>query len=83
MEVPFNDITSLPHENLPSGSKVITGGQTDKHTHRQTGDLISLRRFCNNASILVMLFSVYIIRITDSSPKFVVKLLMSGLRSYL
>jgi hypothetical protein len=30
--------TTKFHENLPSGSKVISGGDTD----RQTGDLISL-----------------------------------------
>jgi hypothetical protein len=29
------------HENVPSGSDVISGGQTDK----QTGDLISLLSF--------------------------------------
>jgi hypothetical protein len=29
------------HENLPSGSEVISGG----HTDRQTGDLISLLSF--------------------------------------
>jgi hypothetical protein len=28
--------------NLPLGSKVISGGQTDKQKHRQTSDLISL-----------------------------------------
>jgi hypothetical protein len=34
-------LLTIFHENLPSGSKVISGGQTD----RETGDLISLLSF--------------------------------------
>jgi hypothetical protein len=42
MEVPLNGITSTKfHENLPSGSEVISVG----HTDRQTGDLTSQLSF--------------------------------------
>jgi hypothetical protein len=33
------------HGILPSGSKVISEGLTNRHTDRQTGDLISLLSF--------------------------------------
>jgi hypothetical protein len=42
------------HENLPSGSKAISGGHTDRqtdthtHTHTHTGDLINLLSFLDS-----------------------------------
>jgi hypothetical protein len=33
------------HESLPSGSKVISGGQAHTDRHKETGDLISLLSF--------------------------------------
>jgi hypothetical protein len=33
------------HENLQSGSEVVSGGHTDRQTDRQTGDLISVLSF--------------------------------------
>jgi hypothetical protein len=42
------------HENLPSGSKVISGGHTDRQTDRQTGDLISLLSFLESRLKMVI-----------------------------
>jgi hypothetical protein len=33
------------HEKLPSYSKVVSRGHTNRQTHRRTGDLISLLSF--------------------------------------
>jgi hypothetical protein len=33
------------NESLPGGSKVISGGHTDRHTHTQTGDLLRVLSF--------------------------------------
>jgi hypothetical protein len=44
------------HENLPSGSKVISG----RHTDRQIGDLISLLSFLESRQKMSLIFIEYL-----------------------